>query len=95
MRPHTTNMEEIFCQKSTGITRVQNEPLLISKIHLEYAYGQLKLSEYYNKQSFLQIPEERCLDFTDSKKILRSTQHPDKTSIQKDRTLIYQTHPCG
>ena len=39
------NMEDLLNQISTEITRVQNELLWISKIDLEYAYGQMKLSE--------------------------------------------------
>ena len=39
------NLEEILNQISSEITRVQNEPLLISEIDPEYLYGQLKLSE--------------------------------------------------
>ena len=36
MRPHTPNMEELLNEISTKITKVQNEPLWISKIDLEY-----------------------------------------------------------
>ena len=36
------NMEELLNQISTELTRVQNEPLRISKIDLGNAYGQLK-----------------------------------------------------
>ena len=39
MRPHMTNMEESFNQMSTETTTVQNEPLWMSKVDLEYAYG--------------------------------------------------------
>ena len=45
MRPHMPNMEELINQISTEITRVPNERLWISKIDLEYAHGQLKLSD--------------------------------------------------
>ena len=38
-------MEELLNQKSTELTKVQNEPLWISKIDLEYAFGELKLSK--------------------------------------------------
>ena len=44
-------IEELPKQISTEITRVQNEPLWLSKISLidlDYAYGQLKLSEETN-----------------------------------------------
>ena len=45
MRPHMPNMEELLNKLSIEVTRVQNEPFWISKLDLEYAYGQLKLSE--------------------------------------------------
>ena len=42
MRPHMFKMEEELNQIFTEVTRVQNEPLWISKMYFEYAYGQLK-----------------------------------------------------
>ena len=50
MRPNKPNMEELLNKKSTKITRVQNEPLWISKTDLEYTYGQLKLSDETSKR---------------------------------------------
>ena len=50
MRPHMPNMEELLNQISTGITRVRNEPLWVHKIHLEYAYDQVKLSQETSRQ---------------------------------------------
>ena len=43
------NVEELLNQISTEL-KVQNEPLWISKLDLEYAYGQLELSEKTSKQ---------------------------------------------
>ena len=45
MRPQIPNMEEILNRLSTEKTRVHNKPLWISKIDLEYAYGQIYSSE--------------------------------------------------
>ena len=45
-----TNMEELLNQISTELTRGQNERLWISKIELEYAYGQMNLSEETSRQ---------------------------------------------
>ena len=42
-------MEELLNQLSTQIKKVQNELLWISKIDLEYTYGQLKSSEETSK----------------------------------------------
>ena len=45
MRPHMPMMKVIINLTTTEITRVQNEPLWISEINLEYVYGQLKVSK--------------------------------------------------
>ena len=45
MRPHKSNMEELLNQISVEITRDRTMQLFMSKIDLDYAYGQLKLSE--------------------------------------------------
>ena len=45
MRPHMPNMEELLNQISVEITRDRILQLFISKIDLDYAYGQMKLSE--------------------------------------------------
>ena len=44
-RPHMPNMEELLNQISVKITQNRTLQLFISKIDLDYAYGQLKLSE--------------------------------------------------
>ena len=45
MRPHMTNMEELLNQISVEITRDRRAQLFFSKIDLDYAYGQMKLSD--------------------------------------------------
>ena len=50
MRSHKPNMEELRNRRSTEQTRVQHEPLWISKIYLEYGYGQLKESKETSTQ---------------------------------------------
>ena len=42
-------MEELLYQKSTRKTRAPNKPLCLSKIELDYAYAQLKLTEETSK----------------------------------------------
>ena len=49
MRPHMPNMEELINQISNKITSDRKKPLWISKIDLDYAYGQLKLAEETSK----------------------------------------------
>ena len=50
MRPHMPNMEELLNQISVEITRDRKAQLFISKIDLDYAYGQMKLSEETSRQ---------------------------------------------
>ena len=50
MRPHMPNMEELLNQISVEITRDRTLQLFISKIDLDYAYGQMKLSEETSRQ---------------------------------------------
>ena len=50
MRPHMPNMEELLNQISVEITRDQTSQLFMSKIDLDYAYGQMKLSEETSRQ---------------------------------------------
>ena len=50
MRPHMPNMEEILNQISVEITRDRTTQLFMSKIDLDYAYGQMKLSEETSRQ---------------------------------------------
>ena len=44
------NMEDLLNQISVEITRDRTMQLFISKIDLDYAYGQMKLSEEINRQ---------------------------------------------
>ena len=50
MRPHMPNMEELLNQISVEITRDRTAQLFMSKIDLDYAYGQRKLSEETSRQ---------------------------------------------
>ena len=51
-------MGELLIQIPTEITRVQNEPVWISRTDLEYAYGQLKLFEETSRQCDFALAEE-------------------------------------
>ena len=50
MRPHMSKMEELLNQISVEITRDRTLQLFMSKIDLDYAYGQMKLSEETSRQ---------------------------------------------
>ena len=43
-RPHMPNMEELLNQISTELSRNDHDPIWISAIDLDYAYGQMKLA---------------------------------------------------
>ena len=49
------NMEELLNQVSVEITRGRTLQLFISKIDLDYAYGQMKLSEERSRQCVFAI----------------------------------------
>ena len=49
------NMEELLNQISVEITRDRTVQLFLSKIDLDYAYGQMKLSEETSRQSVFAI----------------------------------------
>ena len=55
MRPHMPNMEELLNQNSMEITRDRTVQLFMSKIDLDYAYGQMKLSEETSRQCVLAL----------------------------------------
>ena len=55
MRPHMQNMEELLNQISVEISRDRTLQLFLSKIDLDYAYGQMKLSEETTRQCVFEI----------------------------------------
>ena len=55
IRPHMPNMEELLNQISVEITRDQTKELMMSKVDLDYAYGQMKLSKQTSRQCVFAI----------------------------------------
>ena len=55
VRPHMTNMEELLNQISVEITKDRTKELRVSKIDLDYAYGQMMLSEETSRQCVFAI----------------------------------------
>ena len=55
MRPHMSNIEESLKQISIEITRYRTVQIIISERDLDYAYGQMKLSEEMSRQSVIAI----------------------------------------
>ena len=55
VRPHMPNMEEPLNQISVEITKDRTKELMMSKIDLDYAYGQMMLSEETSRQCVFAI----------------------------------------
>ena len=50
------NLEELSIQISVETSNDETKELMISKIDLDYAYGQMKLSEETSRQCVFAIP---------------------------------------
>ena len=68
IRPHMSNMEELLNQISEEITRDRTKELMMSKIDLDYAHGQMKPSKETSDNVYLQKREENLADITDLKR---------------------------
>ena len=91
-RPHMTNMEELLNQILVEITRDRSVKLFISKIDLDFAYGQTKLFEERSRQCVFAITRAKFSGFYRFKKVFYGlamilTKFQEKT----DRTLEYST----
>ena len=81
-------MEELLNQISTKITRKQKEIFWISKIDLEYAFGQLKLSE---PSSFATTRRNVNGHYRFLKRLYSLSDIPTKFHEKIDQTLISPT----
>ena len=88
LRTYMPNMEELFNQISTELTKVRNKPLWISKVDLEYVYGQLNYPTGQANNALLQYWNEIWTESTDLKK--NSTVYPAsrQNSQKKNRQNI-------
>ena len=68
MRPHMPNLEELLNQISMEITRDRTAQRFISKIDLDYACGQMKLSEETCRQCVFALTGGYLADNTGSKR---------------------------
>ena len=92
IRPRMPNMEELLNQISVKITRDRTKELRISKIDLDYAYGQMKLSKETSRQCVFAITGGKFSGYYRFKKGFYgladiSTKFQEKT----DGTLEYST----
>ena len=91
-RPHMPNMEELLNQISVENTRDRTLQLFMSKIDLDYAYGQMKLSEETSRQCVFAITGAKFSGYYRFKKGFYGLADIPTIFHEKiDRTLEYST----
>ena len=68
MRTHMPNTEELLNQISVKTSRDRTVQLFISKIDLDYAYGQMKQSEETSRQCVFALTGEKISGYYKFKK---------------------------
>ena len=92
IRPHMPNMEELLNQISVEITRNRTKEMNISKIDLDYAYGQKKLSKETSRQCVFAITGGNFSKYYRFKKgFYGLADIPTIFQEKVDRTLEYST----
>ena len=92
IRPHMPNMEELINQILVEITRDRTKELMISKIYLDYAYGQMKLSKETSRQCVFAITGRKFGGYYRLKKGFNGLADIPTIFQEKiDRTLEYST----
>ena len=92
MRPHMPNMEELLNQISVEATRDRTLQLFMSKIDLDYAYGQMKLSEETSRQCVFALTGRKFSGYYRFKKCFYGLAGIPTIFQEKiDRTLGYCT----
>ena len=77
------NMEELLNQMSVEITRDRTAQLFISKMDLDYAYGQMKISKGTSRQCVFAITVAKFSGYFQFKKGLRNRRNTHKKKIRK------------
>ena len=92
MRPHMPNMEKLLNQISVEYSRDRTLQLFISKIDLDYAYGQMKLSEETSRQCVFALSGGKFSGYYRFKKgFYGLADIPTVFQEKIDRTLEYCT----
>ena len=92
MRPHMLDMEELLNQSSVEITRDRTVKLFISKKDLDYAHGQMRLSEETSRQCLFALTGGKLSGYYRFKKgCYGFADIPTKFQEKIDRTLEYFT----
>ena len=92
IRPHISNMEELLNQISVEITRGRTKEVMISKIDLDYANGQMRLSKETSRQFVFAITGGNFSGYYQFKKgFFGLADIPTKFQEKTDRTLEYSS----
>ena len=92
IRPHMPIMEELVNQISVEITRDRTKELMMSKIDLDYAYGQMKLSKETSRQCVFSITGGKFSGYYQFKKRFYGLADiPTLFQEKNDQTLEYST----
>ena len=91
-RPHMPNMEELLNHISTELSKNDRDPIWISVVDLDYAYGQMKQAPETSKHCIFPMTGEKINRYY---RFLKGFYGPaDKPTIfqeKVDRTLGHQT----
>ena len=91
-RPHMPNMEELLNQISTKLSRNDHDPIWISVIDLDYAYGQMKLAPETSKHCNFAVTGENMNGYYRFLKGFYGPAYiPTIFQEKKERTLAHQT----
>ena len=91
-RPHTPNMEELFNQISAELSKNDHDPIWISMIDLDYAYGQMKLAPETSKHCIFAMTDEQINGYYQFLKgFYGPADIPTIFQEKIDRTLGHQT----
>ena len=92
IRPHMPNMEELINQISVEITRDRTKELMMSKIDLDYEYGQMKQTKETSRQCVFAIKGGKFSGYYRIKKgFYGLADIPTIIQEKIDRTLEYST----
>ena len=91
-RPHMPNMDELLNQISAELSKNDTDPVWISVIDLDYAYGQMKLAPETSKHCNFAITGEKINGYYRFRKGFHGPADiPTIFQEKKDRTLGHET----
>ena len=90
-RPHLPNLEELLNQITAELSKNDHDPIWISVIDLDYAYGQMKLPPETSKHCNCAMTSEKNGDYRFLKGFYGPADIPTIFQEKIDRTLGHQT----